>query len=538
MELVTPRGWRRDEETARQRLRRWWGDLEYTFPIIDHLEVDDHGFVLRYAAIHWGRPRVDASNVPIAARWLVELVDVYQLLIADVPEDVDVFCAPLVHIDLDDHLRIAFGPYAKTNVRCDERALIRLVGELFGGLVSNIAGSPFDAIHRKCVDENATNRWRSLTQVIAAVEKLGVSADQLRGRPHLDAWRAVEEGIGWLQLGYLDRAMVRFEKGLASPHYEPLARWGLEQTGSRPPLPRARRTWQPATDDDRPHDPIRTQAERLELARQALHAGDTGYAGMLALEALANHPHDAEAMGIVAQAHLRNRHYERALKQIEKMPEGGNAHYLRGKALLGMGRHIEARDAFDRALALDPKLIEAMLLRREVDRLLRLHRRQAGEQKDSALEIPETLAELRQILVTGDVAQAIASLSAPPYREQPDAQLLLARLLAFAGEPERALGIFDQAAVSEAHRFAALLGKANVLLDLDRGEGAALAIFDVLCAERYSDADVSEGRARALEKLGRLGEAAAEFRRFISLATGGSDLRVRAAADWLRDHPL
>jgi hypothetical protein len=52
------------------------------------------------------------------------------------------------------------------------------------------------------------------------------------------------------------------------------------------------------------------------------------------------------------------------------------------------------------------------------------------------------------------------------------------------------------------------------------------------------DPEASEGSSRALDKLGRTGEAAAEFRRFISLATVGFDLRVRAAHAWLDAHRL
>jgi Flp pilus assembly protein TadD len=115
-------------------------------------------------------------------------------------------------------------------------------------------------------------------------------------------------------------------------------------------------------------------------------------------------------------------------------------------------------------------------------------------------------------------------------------QLVLARLVDFAGDEERACLIYDRAATSQSHCYAALLGKASLLVE-QRTE-SALAIFEDLCAQAPTDPDPCEGRARALEKLGRLGEAAAEFRRFISLATSRSDIRVRAAADWLRDHPL
>lgn len=67
---------------------------------------------------------------------------------------------------------------------------------------------------------------------------------------------------------------------------------------------------------------------------------------------------------------------------------------------------------------------------------------------------------------------------------------------------------------------------------------SALAPFDVVCAEAPTDLDASEGRAQTLERLGRLGEAAAEYRRFVRLASARADLRVRAARQWLEEHAL
>jgi hypothetical protein len=59
-----------------------------------------------------------------------------------------------------------------------------------------------------------------------------------------------------------------------------------------------------------------------------------------------------------------------------------------------------------------------------------------------------------------------------------------------------------------------------------------------VCAEAPSDLDASEGRAQALERLSRLGEAAAEYRRFVGLANARADLRVRVAQQWLDAHVL
>jgi len=69
---------------------------------------------------------------------------------------------------------------------------------------------------------------------------------------------------------------------------------------------------------------------------------------------------------------LHRRRYHDALDKVDSIvasaPDEPRAHHLRGKALLALGRLPDARAAFDRACTLQPKLLEAMLLRREVDR--------------------------------------------------------------------------------------------------------------------------------------------------------------------------
>jgi hypothetical protein len=72
---------------------------------------------------------------------------------------------------------------------------------------------------------------------------------------------------------------------------------------------------------------------------------------------------------------------------------------------------------------------------------------------------------------------------------------------------------------------ATLIGKAGALLDTC----SATATSNSASADsiRPHDLDACEGRARTLDTLGRTGEAAAEFRRFVEL--GGANLRVRVA---------
>ncbi|MEO7095491.1 MAG: hypothetical protein ABI175_19705, partial [Polyangiales bacterium] len=204
-------------------------------------------------------------------------------------------------------------------------------------------------------------------------------------------------------------------------------------------------------------------------------------------------------------------------------PEDGPLHYVRGKALLGLSRLTEARDAFDRALAVEPTMIEAMLLRREVDRHMKKHRSAVGTQAQAPLEFPPELAGFRDAMVSGHVVEAIALLRTERYAADPLAQILLAQLLAFDGEPAEALAIF-LVHVGGDHKRAALVGAAECCLALGHSE-EALAAANRLDPRKHIVA--IELRARAFAQLGRDVEAEAEMHRYVAANRG--DVRVRGA---------
>lgn len=268
-------------------------------------------------------------------------------------------------------------------------------------------------------------------------------------------------------------------------------------------------------------------------ARCHLHLRETGEAIDYAQRALAIHAAHVGALDTLVAAMLAKHWHDEALRNADRLveltPDSARAHYLRGKALFVNGRLPEARDAFEHATKLDPKLLEAQLLRREVERVTGNVRQSVGAQHAPTFDLPEHLAELRDVLVSGNTASAIDALRDPRYAQDADAQLLLARFLAFDRRHEEALAVYDGLAATS-HRTAALVGKGLALLELDR-LGDALSILEQL----PDDADAAEGAARALEALGRIDEAAEAYRRFIALASSGSDLRVRAAQLWLAD---
>jgi tetratricopeptide (TPR) repeat protein len=270
------------------------------------------------------------------------------------------------------------------------------------------------------------------------------------------------------------------------------------------------------------------------LARARCHhaLGEDGEAIDYAQRALAKDTAHGDALWILASAMLRRGWHAEALRNAERLVEleaSGRAHYLRGKSLFALGRLPEAHDAFVEAARADPKLLEAQLLRREVDRAMGNVRQSVGTQHAPTFDIPEQLAELRDVLVGGNTEAAIAALRDDRYARDADAQLLLARLLAFDRRHDDAIAVYDGLEATS-HRVPALVGKATALLELGR-HGDALSIFEQL----PDDADAAEGQARALEALGRPDDAAEAYRRFIALAARGSDLRVRAAALALED---
>ncbi len=208
---------------------------------------------------------------------------------------------------------------------------------------------------------------------------------------------------------------------------------------------------------------------------------------------------------------------------VMRDPDDGSLHYARGKALLGLSRLPEARDAFERALVLEPSMIEAKLLRREVDRHMKKQRTSVGSQVQTALVFPPELAGFRDAMVSGHVVEAIALLRTERYATDVLAQILLAQLLAFDGEHAEALAIFLTHVDGE-HRRPALIGAAECCLALGHSE-EALAAANRL--EPRREIVAIELRARAFAQLGRELEAAAELQRYVAASRG--DLRVRDA---------
>lgn len=509
-------------------LCRVWSDLPPHPAILDAIGLAGDGtLVVRYAAILWGDIAAGEKARTHGAR---QLLDAYAHLGEHVPADQHwLFTNPQIHVDLGLFIRIAFLPPECEAGPVDLAAFARVLAE-----ASGLRGE-----------------------------------SEVRQGIRLVAWHAAEEGIGFLQLGryWLAYESFEFANRMRST---PLTRWGLERCRRELaifelafvwPFENPYRQIRPYRDwdDVRPvvdaleaardfsqaviqYDQVDAKAsERADVytrhARCHLELHQTQQAIARAKAALLADPMRADAHETLVRALIEHRAYAEALSAANtfcsRAPHLGVAHYLRGKALLALGRPEDAREVFDLALVLKPTLIEGLLLRREADRMLRKLGKTVGAQRVS-VEIPASLEHLREILASGRSKNIIEALSAPSLADDGEAQLMLARFLGFAERLDDAIAIYDRW-IDSPHRLAALIGKAGAFLDQGRIE-SALALFDIAVAERPTDLDACEGRARTLDTLGRIGEAAAEFRRFIALGAQRAEIRVRAAQLWLDAH--
>jgi cytochrome c-type biogenesis protein CcmH/NrfG len=157
-------------------------------------------------------------------------------------------------------------------------------------------------------------------------------------------------------------------------------------------------------------------------------------------------------------------------------------------------RFHEARDAFDRACTLEPKRIEAMLLRREADRAARRLADTVGVARPMTIDLPEHLIALRDPLAAGNVDAVIPRLE--QLTDDPAAQLVLAECFAYAQRYEESLGAYQRAAELPALRARATFGRARALLFLERANDALAELAG------FEGRQANELRAMIRERLG------------------------------------
>ena len=548
------------DSDAWRRLREVWLELSPHPHVLDALDASGDALLLRYAALDWN----DAGeHAPAAiAAWGAQVTDAVATIVAEVPAaDARQFLRPVVRVDLLGAARVAFLPAAASDAH-DERAFVHAIVQALQGLYPGWERVPalrkvfacrsLRKLAHACSQVGGTGAPRAGEQLASwslAEEGLGWLAlgratrafDRFDEALELDPALRVAE-LGRLRaianLGIVSGTVLATTPRLA-PHGEP----GLPRLPHRYVLRMDPGPWTPAVEPPRP-TPLRWSdaepagrafedqrayvqaldvyrrarsdgsspgaddaAVRAAIARCHLALGAGGLAVDHARRALAIQPRDVEALSILTRAQLLLHRYGDALacatQWLEHAPTDAPAHYAHGRALLGLSRFLEARDAFARACQLRPSMLEAMLLRREADRIAARLRAHVGIQPVLELDLPEHLAVLRDPLARGRVDEMIAILARAEYDGDAAAKLVHAQCLAFARRFGDALAVFDLvSALTPAHDREVALGKAHALLALDRPE-EALALFDPLVASAPDDLDAIEGRVQALQKLGR-----------------------------------
>ncbi len=400
---------------------------------------------LRYAALDWIRGPVAIDSDPTApaslAGWGATLTRIYEFLFRRVPSvQLGWLTCPFVRFDLEGELRIAFvmGAAQATALppeviqhwpSCDERSLVFTVGKAINALGADmVLGSalPIGDVVRRCVETDPARRFENLDVLRRALVAVGGTRKHAIGlRKPRREFDELERALGWRLID--DKVQ------------------GAKQGGGH-----------------------RFRAYTVPAVRSPIHQG--------LQTPIAQHP----PVPSLPARYLGS--YTPAPVSTELTP--ARAAYLEGKAALVRGKLADARDAFDRALALQPQMLEAMLLRGEVERMTNRLRREVGTGEAKAL--PSHLAAIEPLLLGDRFEDGIAQLRA---FEDAASQQLLADVLVQHGRAEEALAIYDRLTSSE-----------------------ALA-----------------GRAAALQQLGRSGEAEAALDHYVALAVTRSELRTRGA---------
>jgi tetratricopeptide (TPR) repeat protein len=496
---------------------------------------------LRYAAIDWTTRPITLGDAPsyrrIAARG-IEIAQTFEWLLQNVSVDNAAwFANPIVMFDLEGELRLAFltrgdaaPPESLLNFpHCDERGFVYVVGKLMRRMVHGPVGEPLSTIIDRSTAEPGL-RFATLDKLVEELRHLGASP---RPRAHLRNprrhWTHVERGLGLLAVGSNHAASVCFADAMKVARGFELAHelYTYALSLPAPPVTAA---------GEIPHrDVVVVPAMAIVDVQILRHAAPPELPNPRPrrVYAIANGAVTSSAIGVGMQPSaaeeaplarlLRTHRYDEALAicdtAIGDEPDAAAHHHLRGKSLLGLGRLDDARAAFDRACTLEPKLLEAMLLRREVDRAILAARGAAGTAQPMRMALPPHLAELRDVLIAGRLVDAIQMLRRPEYDDDTVAQLLRAELLCSDGRAEEALEIYDRIAIP-----AARLGRVRALITLDRA-AEALAEVEPLIGV---DDEALELRARALFALDRSEEAEAQLGEYLHVVAQRSERRVRS----------
>ncbi len=242
---------------------------------------------------------------------------------------------------------------------------------------------------------------------------------------------------------------------------------------------------------------------------------------------------DGEIPLLQGERALRDGQYEDAMRYFEEAREidpsriSVSAYVLDGKALLELGKPLEAREAFSQALYFDPNDLRAL------DELAGLAERNAAYEE--ALPHRQRLCELRPtsmlyanklsalLLALDRPADAIAILRALAEREpaNPAAQSNLANTLLAADRPQEAIAAYRRAIRIEPRYVIARYNLAEALVKTGDRNGAMQQFREALAVQP----DFAPARRRVLVLLTESGELETAIAELTAVAS--SDL-----VDW------
>jgi len=439
--------------------------------------------LLRFTAIDWdrrGTQLVTADAERKIATHGLELVSAIQHVVEVVGiADAKWFTNPILKLDLQGRLRIAFAaPVAPISDRSDQGLLVLAVGRGLDQLVARRAhGSACGQIIARCLelDRDTFKTLRSVTKALRVAD-----GSRPRLEPPTELWKALERAIGLWTFRDRPSALDCLEPWASDPIAAE-----LRELIATAPLVDLETV---PSDYDRsmymrPEPIIEDRASRVPVPRVFQHVYERLHPPQVV--------RSIEPAPPVGTPHeqvedlLHRRRYHDALDKVDSIvasaPDEPRAHHLRGKALLALGRLPDARGAFDRACTLQPKLLEAMLLRREVDRVMAATRAAAAVPNPMVSSLPEHLAELRDVMISGRIVDAIQMLKRPVYDDDTVAQLLLADLLIRDERYDDSLTVLAPLTADESHE---LRSRALAALGRDEEAGVEMSTYLRLIEQR------------------------------------------------------
>lgn len=274
------------------------------------------------------------------------------------------------------------------------------------------------------------------------------------------------------------------------------------------------------------------------LAMVLAQQGKRAEAREFAEQALARNPNGIETLLVLADCHLHDEHYAKALAAYDQIlalePNAAEIHSNRGLALARLDRHAEAIESYDRAVAINPAFANAHTNRGNALHELSRHQDAlAAHQRALALapELAEawlgcgnalsTLKRFKEALPAFERAVALR----PDF---PEAWLGRGNALCDLKRHDEALAAFDKALALRPSLAAAWLGRGNVHYER-KSFTEALAAYDQALAIEPNMAGAWLGRGDALRFLNRADDAIAAYRRALMLGADADSINFYLA---------